>query len=402
MKCLLVLTSAVLIWACSDTLVNENGNKQSDKKIKLTLVTRELMAPVAMDCPKDGSGRIFICEQTGAIKIFKDGKLNEKPFLELKNKVDHGNPVYSEKGLLSIAFHPQYKTNGRFFIYYSTASNNKISDHKSILSEFKVSSNADEADASSEKIIMEIEQPESNHNGGQIAFGPDGFLYVGLGDGGGQNDKHGKTGNGQDLGSVLGKILRIDVNDKKPYGIPTDNPLVNDKNAKAEIWAYGFRNPWRFSFDRKTGKLFCGDVGQDDWEEVDLVEKGKNYGWRIMEGNHCHNPEKNCSQENLVLPIGEYNHKEGVCIIGGYVYRGKKAGWLDGKYIFGDWKGTLYFLEQKGENWSFNNLSIEGKKDNDADLRINSFGEDENGELYILGQQTTGTVGLSGEIYRIE
>lgn len=377
-----------LIWAQTD--------------IKTKIIAKNLMAPVAMDCPKDGSKRLFICEQTGKIKIIKNGQVLEKPFLDVSGKLDGMGKAYSEKGLLGIAFHPNYKNNGRFFIYYSAPESNSVYDHKSIVAEYKVSEHADVADATSHTVIMEIKQPESNHNGGQLAFGPDGYLYIGLGDGGGAGDQHGAMGNGQNLTTHLGKILRIDVDAQKPYAIPKDNPFVAIKVVKPEIWAYGLRNPWRFSFDRKSGQLFCADVGQDKWEEVNIISKGKNYGWRVMEGAHCYKPDKNCDQKNLVLPIAEYGHDKGISVIGGYVYRGNNIPSIKGKYIFGDWKGTMYFLEEVQGKWIMKNLSIEGKKDNDVDMNINSFGEDENGEIYILGQKITGTLMANGMILLID
>jgi glucose/arabinose dehydrogenase len=271
-----------------------------------------------------------------------------------------------------------------------------------VLAEYKVSGNTDEADPVSEYVLMEIKEPESNHNGGQLAFGPDGFLYIGLGDGGGAGDKHGAIGNAQDLSTVLGKILRIDVDSKRPFSIPPDNPFVNKKDARPEIWAYGLRNPWRFSFDRKTGKLFCADVGQNKWEEVDIIEKGKNYGWRIMEGNHCYDPENNCDSKPLTAPVVDYSRDKGVCVTGGYVYRGKKMQALLGKYVFGDWKGKMYYLEETPGTWKMNDLKIEGKKDHDLGLNINSFGEDEDGELYILAQKMTGTFMSNGVVLLIQ
>lgn len=376
--------------------------------IKLNSVAKKFLGPVAMDSPKDGSGRLFICEQSGKIKIIKDGKILNEPFLNVNHKLDRMNKIYSEKGLLGIAFHPKYKTNGRFFIYYSAASKTPGSDHKSILAEYKVSSDADIADPSSEKVILEVEQPESNHNGGQLVFGPDGFLYVGLGDGGGAGDEHGSIGNGQNLNTVLGKILRLDIDissgpagSKKAYGIPSDNPFVNNKNARSEIWAFGLRNPWRFSFDRKTGELFCADVGQNKWEEINIIEPGKNYGWRIMEGKHCYDPSTNCVQKDLIPPIAEYDHDVGISITGGFVYRGKAIPSLVGKYVFGDWKGKLFYLEKSADKWNIVNMVIEGKKDNDIGSDINSFGEDEKGEIYILTQKFTGNLIANGEVLLI-
>lgn len=368
--------------------------------IKLKLVARGLSGPVAMGCPKDGTNRLFICEQTGKIKIIKAGVLLEKPFLNISSQLAEVSKIYSEKGLLGIAFHPDYKRNGKFYIYYSAEDADKNFDHKSVLAEYKVSADKDVADPASQKIILEIKEPESNHNGGQLAFGPDGYLYIGLGDGGGAGDEHGTKGNGQELKTLLGKILRIDINSKETYAVPSDNPFVNNKEVKPEIWAYGLRNPWRFSFDRQTGLLFCADVGQNKWEEVDIIKKGKNYGWRIMEGKHCYNPANGCKQTGLELPIAEYNHGVGISITGGYVYRGKTIPALWGKYIFGDWKGKLFYLEETNGTWAFNQLSVDGK-DNDIGLNINSFGEDENGELYILTQKTIGTVFSNGYIYLI-
>ncbi|MEW6469848.1 MAG: PQQ-dependent sugar dehydrogenase [Bacteroidota bacterium] len=397
MRLTIRLSFFFLVLACSTSFQHEPGALS----IRIKLIAEGFTGPVVMESPKDGSGRLFICEQTGKIKIIKNGKVLSKPFLDVSSKLDGINKMYSEKGLLGMAFHPQYKTNGRFFIYYSAPSAQKSSDHKSILAEYKVSADADIADAASAKVIMEIEQPESNHNGGQLAFGPDGFLYIGLGDGGGGGDEHGSIGNGQDLTTWLGKILRIDVNGKSPYAVPKDNPFVNDKNAKPEIWAYGLRNPWRFSFDRSTGRLFCADVGQNKWEEIDIIEKGKNYGWRIMEGNHCYNPSENCNTKGLAPPIAEYDHGMGISVTGGYVYRGKDHPSLSGKYIFGDWKGNMYYLEEASGKWKLHDLVLEDKKDNDLGININSFGEDEQGELYILAQKFTGTFAANGAVYLI-
>lgn len=383
-----------------------SNEKPEILSVKVNSIAKGFLGPVALESAKDGTGRLFICEQTGKIKIIKSGKVLSKSFLDVGSKLDKLNKVYSEKGLLGMAFHPKYKTNGRFFLYYSAPSKQVGSDHKSILAEYKVSSNADIADPLSEKILLQFEQPEFNHNGGQLAFGPDGFLYLGSGDGGGGGDEHGTIGNAQDLNTYLGKILRIDIDmfamdagAKSPYAIPKDNPFLNNKKAKAEIWAYGLRNPWRFSFDRKTGELFCADVGQNKWEEVDIIEAGKNYGWRLMEGNHCYTPSINCNQKELVLPIAEYDHDVGISITGGYVYRGKSIPSLLGKYIFAEWKGKLFYLEKSSEKWKMMDLLIDGKKNNDLGADINSFGEDENGELYILTQKFTGNLIPNGEVF---
>jgi glucose/arabinose dehydrogenase len=374
---------------------------QQKPSVKLVLIASHLNAPVAMNCPKDGSGRIFICEQTGKIKIIKNGKVLPKPFLDVSTKLVPITGRYSERGLLGISFHPDYKNNKRFFIYFSSATNNPASDHKSIVAEFRASAEPDIADPASFKTIIEIEQPENNHNGGQLAFGPDGFLYIGLGDGGGGGDQHGRIGNGQNLNTHLGKILRIDVNSKSPYAVPRDNPFVNKPNTKPEIWAYGLRNPWRFSFDRQNGKLYCADVGQHKWEEISIIEKGKNYGWRIMEGSHCYEPSTNCNQKGLTLPIAEYGHNPLLSITGGYVYRGKKIPSLRGKYIFADWSGPMFYIEATGSKAEIKKLLIQGKTGNDPKMDVNSFGEDEQGEIYILGQESTGPKSTNGIVYLI-
>lgn len=372
-------------------------------KVKLTQVAKGLTSPVGMAAPNDGTDRLFVIEQTGRIKIIKNGEVLSTPFLNVSDKLDGLNIAYSEKGLLGLAFHPNYKTNGRFFIYYSAPASGKDVDHKSIVAEYKVSAtNPDVADTK-ETVIMEIIEPESNHNGGCLVFGKDGYLYIGLGDGGGAGDKHGTIGNGQNLNTWLGKILRIDVNGKKPYAIPPDNPFVNRSNAKPEIYAYGLRNPWRFSFDRTTGTLFCADVGQDEWEEIDIIEKGKNYGWRIMEGRHCYNPSSNCSTTGLIMPIDEYSHGTGISIIGGHMYRGKRFPSLHGTYIFSDWSGKVFYLKQQSDKtWKRGDVVADDSKSNDMGSKINSMGEDENGEIYLITQKLFGPKSPTGAVYRIE
>jgi len=370
--------------------------------IKLKPVASGIVAPVGMACPADGSHRLFVIQQNGIIRIIKNNVVLPVPFLDIHDKLDKLNSSYSEKGLLGLAFHPDYKSNGRFFVYYSAPSADKNFDNTSIVAEYKVSAtNPDVADRN-EEIILKIPEPESNHNGGCLQFGKDHLLYISLGDGGGAGDKHGPNGNAQMLSSLLGKILRIDVN-KKPYSIPADNPFVADKDAKPEIYAYGLRNPWRFSFDRVLGTLFCGDVGQDLWEEVDIIQKGKNYGWRIMEGTHCFSPSSGCDRKDLQVPITEYSHKEGVSICGGYMYRGKMFPSLHGTYFFGDWSGKIFYLHQNQDgNWNRGDVLAGTNKSNDISTGINSMGEDENGEIYILTQKTIGPQSATGAIYKIE
>jgi glucose/arabinose dehydrogenase len=388
------LFSLLIIFACGGSNRPQVVSEISEFNFNLTPVTTEVTAPVYLDHANDN--RLFIIEQPGKIRILKNGKLLEKPFLDIsKSKVDKLSKSYSEKGLLGLAFHPQYNKNGKFFIYYSAPTDKKEMDNKSVLSEYQVSAAHPDEAGENEKIILQIEEPQSNHNGGQIAFGKDGYLYIGVGDGGGGGDKHGTIGNGQNLNSFLGKILRINVDKGTLYTVPPDNPLVG-KQASPEVWAYGLRNPWRFSFDRQTNKLFCGDVGQNLYEEIDIIEKGKNYGWRAMEGNHVY--DATIKNENMQTPIHDYPRSVGVCVIGGYVYRGKKYPSLLGKYFFADWSGKIFYLDQETSGkW----LRYECKFNNKPAFTINSMGEDANGELYVLTQKEAGPFN-PGVVYRLD
>jgi glucose/arabinose dehydrogenase len=326
--------------------------------------------------PDDTSGLIYVTEQRGVIYVFSpDNPQQANVFLDLTDRVNRGG---NEEGLLGLTFDPDYQENGYFYVYYSAAD-----PTRSVLSRFSIDQeNTDVADPESEVIIMEVEQPYSNHNAGQLVFGPDGYLYIGLGDGGGAGDP---IGNAQNLNTVLGSILRIDVSGLSgpgDYKIPADNPFVGTEGAQPEIWAYGLRNPWRFSFDSETGLLWAGDVGQSAWEEIDIITKGANYGWNIMEGSHCYSPSTGCDQSGLVLPIYEYDHSEGRCsITGGYVYGGEIAS-LQGYYIYGDYcSGDIWALAYDGDVVTENMLLVE------SGLSITSFGEDLEGNLYILARQ---------------
>jgi glucose/arabinose dehydrogenase len=333
--------------------------------------------PVYLTHAGDGSGRLFVVEQAGVIRIVRDGKISATPFLDIRDRVESGG----EKGLLSVAFHPKYKENGRFFVNYIARKQGVL---KSIIAEYNVSQkNPDIADRA-ERVILEIEQPFANHNGGLNKFGPDGFLYIGMGDGGAAGDP---LNAGQSLDTLLGKMLRIDV-EREPYAIPQDNPFVGRADVQGEIWAYGLRNPWRFSFDRCTERLFAGDVGQNRLEEIDLIEKGKNYGWRIMEGSQCFDPPSLCNTQGLELPIAEYDHSLGCSVTGGYVYRGTQFPTLIGHYLFGDYcSGRIWSLTEDPQGrWTMRQLI-------DSPFSISSFGEDEQGELYVIH--------YGGAIYRV-
>lgn len=337
--------------------------------------------PVGLSPAGDGSGRLFIVEQRGTIQVRKPGQGGSKTFLDISDRVASGG----EMGLLGLTFHPNFPENGRFFVNYTA----RTGGLHSTISEFRVNGNPDQADARIERILLTVPQPYANHNGGDIAFGPDGMLYIAFGDGGSGNDPH---GNGQNLSALLGKILRIDVDrseGRKAYGVPPDNPFVARKNAAGEIWAYGLRNPWRLAFDPATGGLFAGDVGQRAREEIDLIKKGGNYGWNVMEGTICTpgvNP--NCKSGGFESPIIDYPRSEGTTVIGGRVYRGQAIPSLCGVYIYGDFgNGRIWGLRYDG------GAVIEQQKLLESGRSISAFGEDEQRELYV--------VDYAGEILKI-
>ncbi len=322
----------------------------------------------------DGSGRLFVTLQPGIVMVFPNDPdaASADTFLDIRDRVSNkGN----EEGLLGLAFDPKYAESGQFYVYYSAAG-----PRRSVLSRFSVPPGSTAADPASELVLLEIPQPFSNHNGGQIAFGPDGYLYVGLGDGGRAGDPF---DNGQDTSTLLGSILRIDVGsvgERGGYGIPPDNPFrAAGDGSRPEIWAYGLRNPWRFSFDLETGDLWVADVGQNQYEEVDLIEPGGNYGWNVMEGNSCFSPSTGCSTEGLIRPVVQYGREDGCSITGGYVYRGSRLPSLRGAYVYGDFcSGRIWALRYDGTVVSEHLELI------DSELRISSFGLDESGELYVL------------------
>lgn len=331
------------------------------------LVAEGFRQPLLLTHATDGSGRIFVVGQNGDIQIIENGAPRAEAFLDITERVGSSG---NEQGLLGLAFHLDYENNGIFFVHYTDLNGDTV------ISRFQVSGDANVADPSSETILLQYDQPYPNHNGGQIEFGPDGYLYIGLGDGGSGGDPH---GNGQSLETLLGKILRIDVNSGPPYGIPGDNPFVNG-GGLPEIWAYGLRNPWRFSFDRATGNMFIGDVGQGEWEEIDFLPAGivggANFGWNYLEGTHPYEGE---APEGLITPVTEYNHGSGCSVTGGYVYRGAALPEWQGVYLYGDFcSGQIFGLVQHEDGtWESRPLFS-------TDFQITSFGEDESGELYVL------------------
>lgn len=341
-------------------------------ELKLLPVAEGFTKPLFATTAGDGSGRLFVVEQAGNIHIVKDGAVNPAPFLDIVSIVGSNA---SEQGLLSVAFHPNYVENGLFFVNYT----NKQGD--TVIARYQVSDDPDIADPNSATSLLTIGQPYGNHNGGQVTFGPDGYLYIGMGDGGAANDPQNRA---QSLDTLLGKILRIDVDNAEPYGVPETNPFVNNDQARPEIWSYGWRNPWRFSFDQATDDMYIADVGQNQYEEVNVewaeAEPGLNYGWRLMEGFHCFNPsECDPSALDVVLPIAEYDHSLGCSVTGGYVYRGEQFPELEGVYFYGDFcTGIIWGLRYESDDtWSLVELLR-------TDHQISSFGQDENGEVYLV------------------
>jgi glucose/arabinose dehydrogenase len=352
-------------------------------KIKLRRFATGLANPLFLTHAGDGSGNVYVVEQPGRIKVFdRDGNVRGT-FLDIRSRIASGG----ERGLLGLAFHPKFAENRKFYVNYTRAA-----DGDTIVAQYTARS-ATSADPGSERVLLHIGQPYPNHNGGWIGFGPDGYLYDAQGDGGSGGDPGNRA---QNLGTMLGKILRIDVDHGSPYAIPSDNPFRNRSGARKEIWAYGLRNPWRDSFDRVTGDLFIGDVGQNSWEEIDAQPAsshgGVNYGWRRMEGNHCFE-RSDCNRSGLQRPVTEYsNTAGGACAVtGGYVYRGSAYPSLVGAYFFGDYcNGRIYALRASA--------AVKGPTSDrlvlDSGASISSFGEDASGELYITD--------LGGTVYRLQ
>jgi hypothetical protein len=347
----------------------------------LQLVTSALSSPVFVTAPPGDMLRLFVVEQGGRVRVLRDTLLTT-PFLDLRGKINTGG----EEGLLSLAFHPGYATNGRLYVYFT----NRDGDIRIV--RYTVSTgDPNVADSLSGDTVLAVPHPgESNHNGGLVLFGPDGKLYAGLGDGGGGGDP---DGNGQDKQALLGKILRLDVDAGTPYAIPTDNPFATDPNARGEIWAFGLRNPWRFSFDRQTGDLYIADVGQNEWEEVDVAAapaagRGVNYGWNVMEGAHCF---ASCDTTGLARPVLEYSHGDGCSITGGYVYRGTRVPALAGHYLYSDY--CTHFVR----SFRYVGGQATDRRDRTTQLdpggSVTSFGEDGRGELYVVVH--------GGRLYRV-
>jgi glucose/arabinose dehydrogenase len=390
-KGIVAVVVAVMLFSGTGVADEPPTSEQSSNVVALGMVTTGLERPVYLTHAGDGSGRLFVVEKPGRIRVIENGQVRTTPFLDIEDRVEDGG---NEQGLLSVAFHPSYETNGRFFVYYTA----RAGDGMIVVSEFTVSgASSNVASASTERQLLTIPHPSfDNHNGGLLKFGPDGLLYIGVGDGGSANDPN---NNAQNVESLLGKLLRIDVDSGGTYSNPSDNPFVG-RAGRDEIYAYGLRNPWRYSFDRATGELWLADVGQNQWEEINIIRKGGNYGWRIMEGFHCRPPQTTCDQSGLELPVFEYAHDGsngvpgGCSVTGGYVYRGSAIPSLVGTYLFADYctGSRMLFGLRKGETRArtFNNTAP-------SEL-VTSFGEDEAGELYVV---TDSSFGGRGTIYKV-
>lgn len=356
--------------------------QQGEPVLAFTPVATNLIAPTTITHAGDGSNRLFLVEQAGTIRILRNGNLLGTAFLNISERVSSGG----ERGLLGLAFPPGFAEKGYFYVNYTRAA-----DGSTVLSRFFVSPNDPDVALQTEEILLTVVQPFANHNGGQLAFGPDGFLYVGLGDGGSGGDPQ---GNSQNPATLLGKLLRIDVEaGTAPYRIPPDNPFVADPGTLDEIWASGLRNPWRFSFDRSSGDLFLADVGQNSWEEINYQAAGSgggaNYGWNILEGPDCFNSVSCLAPTGYSAPIAFYSHASGCSITGGYVYRGPGNPALQGRYVYGDFcSGQISSLHRSGSAWEQTLLA-------ETDFSISAFGEDEAGSLYVADYAT-------GTLYRVD
>lgn len=381
----------ILLWYTILVFINtigcQNNLSQSRSTVKVVSAFPNIQfkRPVDLQTPMDGSNRLFVLEQQGKIFVFDNSpSVSEKLlFLDITDRVnDRGN----EEGLLGLAFHPDFSSNNYFFLDY-TADNPR----RTIIARYQVDPNMpSRALKESEQVILEVPQPYSNHNGGQISFGPDGYLYIALGDGGSGGDPH---NNGQNPRTLLGSILRIDIDQtsgNKLYGIPADNPFYgNTEGFKEEIYAYGLRNPWRFSFDLETNRFWTGDVGQNKYEEIDIIIKGGNYGWNIFEGFHLYGNPADTAGKSLIDPVWEYSHDVGQSVTGGFVYRGISVPELTGLYIYADYvSGRIWGLKYDGINDIQNELLLE------SDLNISSFGTDQDNELYLCA--------FDGYIYRFQ
>jgi glucose/arabinose dehydrogenase len=432
MRYLSVLTIGVLL-IITNSCDNDDDNGSRSDSVNLDLVAEGFNSPVTLIESPDNTGRLFVADQSGQIYIIKNGARLPQPFLNIQDKVVLTGEQ-DERGLLGFAFHPDYASNGRFFVYYGgplRPSGTTGWNHTNYVASYKVSANADQADAASGKIILAMDHPQANHNAGMLAFGSDGYLYISVGDGGGGNDNgaghvedwyaENTGGNGQDIEqNLLGSVLRIDVSPADGYTIPTDNPFVG-KDGLDEIYAYGLRNPYRFCFG-PDNMMILADAGQELYEEIDVIEKGGNYGWNVKEGKHCFDtdnpkaaggscPDEDADGNPLIDPVIEFANSKsassglGNVSIGGYVYHGSTVSSLNGKYIFGvltqdpeGMNGAMYAANRSGQNWDYEKIEIGNMSNNELGMFVLGFGQDKAGEVYVL---TSGGAASSGKIYKL-
>lgn len=430
---LIKLLATTLLFAFAFSCDDEDTPIE-EATINLNMIADGLASPVGLVESPDNTGRLFVVDQTGQIYIIKNGTRIAEPFLNIQNKLVARSGSQDERGLLGLAFHPQFSSNKRFYVFYSgplQAEGPEGWDHTNYVAEYMASDNDDVADINSEAIILAMDHPQSNHNAGMIAFGPDGYLYISTGDGGGGNDNGvGHTddwypdntgGNGQDITqNLLGSILRIDVNNESSYDIPPDNPFVN-KDGLDEIFAFGLRNPYRFCFDPE-GKVILADAGQELYEEIDVIENGGNYGWNVKEGSHCFSTDdpdsspSNCPVEDvdgnaLIDPVIEFANSRtnanglGNVSIGGYVYQGEKLPLLSGQYLFGvlaqdaeSTNGAIFAAPRTGTTWNYTKLSFNNQDNGELNMLLLGFGQDKKGEVYILTSNGTPN---SGKVYML-
>jgi len=441
---LVVLVGFLMLWGSA----GRARAAEAKSGVGLKLVAEGFTSPLNLVPLADGSGRLLIADQVGTIQVLnQDGKLSDQLFLDLRSKMTPLIQGFDERGLLGLALHPRFKENRKFYLYYSAPLRKSAPTNfncTSRLSEFQVMPNdLSRGDLASERVLLEIDKPQMNHNCGRIVFGPDGYLYLGTGDGGGANDGggppenalgHAPQGNGQDTTTLLAKILRIDLDHGNPYAIPADNPFANDKQGRPEIYAYGMRNPWGISFDRGgQHELFAADVGQNLFEELDIIVKGGNYGWRVREGFHGFDPKNpnepaaetptvDASGRPFIDPILEYRHPprnkvdpaqvQGISVTGGYVYRGRALPSLEGKYIFADWSrtwalpdGVLFVAspspQGRSARWTLEFLPLSAPANGKVGAYIVAFGEDEAGELYVLTNGRNSLTGQTGKVFKL-
>ncbi|HEX6427948.1 MAG TPA: PQQ-dependent sugar dehydrogenase [Niastella sp.] len=435
------LTAALAVFMLVLIGCKKHDVPAKDREVDIQLIADNFVSPIGLVAPSDNSKRLFVIDQIGKIWIIdKQGNKLATPFLDVSSKLVTLNPAFDERGLLGLAFHPGYENNGLFYIYYQLPpraggpQTGVLWNNLSRISEFKVSADMNVANINSERILLEWDDPQFNHNGGTLAFGPDKYLYISLGDGGAANDvapghvedwyAANAGGNAQNVeANLFGKILRIDVNGS-PYNIPADNPFAG-KPGRDEIYAYGFRNPYRMSFDMGgSHQLIAGDAGQVLWEEVSVVRKGGNYGWNVKEGTHCFNAANNdtvlasCPSVDsmgnpLIDPVIELNNWQNpaggkaTTVIGGHVYRGKDIKGWDGKYIFGTFSqtptttdGELFMATMGGNTWSYNEISLKSHPD-DIGYYLRGFGQDDDGEVYLTVSSILGPSGATGKVFKL-